>query len=292
MQRLIILVLCIGVGSLVACIGQSGKRHYSSNMIDYLYPDQQKKMSQTVPSLSLPIRVGIAFVPDASGQGHESFWSLRMKRRPYTALGEKDRMDLMNRVAEQFKQYSFIDSIELIPTAYLVPRGGFDNLGQIKTMYDVDVMALLSYDQVQHIDEDYLSLSYWTIVGAYVISGEKNSTSTMVDAAVFDIASQKLLFRAPGTSAVKGRATPVNLNEELRVDSKQGFVLATHAMIANLKIQLELFKEKVKAKPEKYKIIHKPGYTSRSYGGGSLGGAFSLLALALGGSACWLARRR
>ncbi len=47
------------------------------------------------------------------------------------------------------------------------------------------------YDQVQFTGEGLLSLTYWTIVGAYLVPGEKNETKTMLDAAVFYIASRR-----------------------------------------------------------------------------------------------------
>ena len=78
------------------------------------------------------------------------------------------------------------------------------------------------------------------------MAGEKNDTSTMLDTVVYDIASKKMLFRAPGTSVVKGRATPINLTEELRIDSNKGFHLAAKEMTSNLQTQLSIFKEKVK----------------------------------------------
>jgi rhombotail lipoprotein len=156
-------------------------------------------------------------------------------------------------------------------------------------MYGVDVIVLLSYDQVQYTDEGLLSISYWTLVGAYVIQGEKNDTSSMIDAAVYHIPSRKMLFRAPGISQVKGSATPVNLQEQLREDSKQGFTKASENMVANLKEQLELFKEKVKESPEEYKVVHKPGYQG-STGGGSFG-SFSFILLAwIGGVLLWFRR--
>ena len=116
-------------------------------------------------------------------------------------------------------------------------------------MYGIDVIALLSYDQVQHTDENFLSLSYWTIVGAYFFKGEKNDTSTMIDAMVYDIESRKMLFRAPGVSHVKHSATLVNLSEQLRADSRQGFEKAAEDLAVNLKIQLDLFQEKLKEMP-------------------------------------------
>jgi rhombotail lipoprotein len=122
-------------------------------------------------------------------------------------------------------------------------------------MYGIDVIALLSYDQAQFTDEGLMSITYWTIVGAYVIPGEKNDTHTMLDAVIYDIKSRKMLFRAPGTAHTKGVATPANLGEQLRADSNRGFSSAAKALIINLDEQLALFREKVKGRPTEYKII-------------------------------------
>ncbi|MCK5877246.1 MAG: rhombotarget lipoprotein, partial [Candidatus Marithrix sp.] len=141
------------------------------------------------------------------------------------------------------------------------------------TMYGIDVIALVSYDQAQFTDKDFLSLTYWTLIGAYIVSGEKNDTSTMLDTAVYDIASKKMLFRAPGTSKVKGRATPINLNEELRADSLKSFEEASKKMTNNLIIKLNDFKEKIKQNPKQVKIVYHDGYSG--------GGAFGLFELAI-----------
>lgn len=132
------------------------------------------------------------------------------------------------------------------------------------------VIVLLSYDQTQFTDEGLASITYWTLIGAYIVPGEKNDTHTMVDAAVYDIKSRKMLFRAPGISHIKGKATPVNLTEQLRNDSLQSFKDASGDLVTNLDQQLALFKEKVKEAHSDYKIVHQPGYT----GGGSLDASF------------------
>lgn len=280
-----ILIFLVAVLLMAGC---AGKRHYSSSLMDYLYPNTQKEVSPSTPVLELPVKVGIAFVPNQSASGNEAFSSLRGNRRQYSSISEKERMELMSMVAEEFKKHDFIDDIELIPSGYLTSRGGFDNLEQIRTMYNLDVIALLSYDQVQNTDEGFLSLSYWTIIGAYIVQGEKNSTNTLMDAAVFHIPSKSLLFRAPGTSFVKGKATPVNLDEQLRNDAAEGFQLATQNMIENLKIQLAQFQEKVKKQPEKYQVTRRAG---SSYGG-SLQPQQVLLLIAIAGLAGFLSRRK
>ena len=260
---------------LTGCYAFHGRHsRYTSSVVDYLYPYRNVAEQPSIPHLSLPLNVGIAFVP-ASGEGP-------MAGR----LSRKDKMDLMERISSEFKKLQFVKDIELIPTDYLTRGGGFTNLDQIKTMYNIDVIALLSYDQVQHTDKGMLSFSYLTIVGSYVIKGEKNDTNTMVDAVVYDITSRKMLFRSPGTSHIKGSSTPVNLSEQLRSDSLKGFNMAADNLVLNLKDELDRFKQKVKETPRSYIIAHKQGYT----GGGSIGRLYAVILLMLGGLGLWSRR--
>lgn len=260
---------------LLAGCATTQSRYYSST-VDFLYPDKKDPVEKpSVPVMTIPIKVGIAFVPDA-GQYSRSrnFWQSMAGARPDSfKLIETQKAELMQQVAKHFRKYPFIGTIEIIPSAYLKPQGSFANLDQIRTMYGVDAIALLAVDQVQFTDEGVASFLYWTIIGAYTIPGEKNTTHTMIDAVVYDIKSRKMLFRAPGLSEVKGNATPVNIGEELRNDSNQGLQIATTDMIKNLDVQLGVFKEKIKQAPEEYKVVERPGYHS--------GGGFSLWFVAL-----------
>jgi len=276
------IVLLVTITVLVGGCNTMGN-HRASNLYAYLYSDQKGHVDEpTVPVLSLPLRVGVAFVPVDNPKGRNYSYADDL------TFSEVQKMDLMKQISEQFKQYPFVKSIDLIPSAYLTPRGGFANLDQIRTMYGVDVMALLSYDQVQFTDQGMLSLTYWTIVGAYVVPGQKNDTKTMLDAAVYDIASRKLLFRAPGIGNVKGSATPVNLSEELREDSKKGFEQAATNLVASLKVQLEEFKERVTNAPAEYKVEYKPGYTGAS----AFGGLETIFIGGMGVCFLWMRRNR
>lgn len=90
----------------------------------------------------------------------------------------------------------------------------------------------------------------------------------MLDAVVYDVASRKMLFRAPGTSHIKGLATPVNLSEELRQDSQTGFQAAATNLVSALEFQLAEFKDRIKQSPEEIKVTHKPGYVGTAALGG------------------------
>jgi len=256
---LLIVIGCVLILGLSSCAslgtGSDRTNRHSTSVLNYLYPNNSEHVeTPSTPRLELPLKVGVAFVP-----GEINKYSIG-------GLSEAEKMDLLKKISQEFRQINFVKSIELIPSDYLVPQGSFTNLDQIRNMYGIDVIALISYDQVQHTDQGLLSVTYWTLVGAYVFKGEKNDTSTMMDTAVYDIPSRKMLFRAPGTSSVKGSATPVNLSEELREDSLKGFNLAAEKMVANLQLQLDQFKEKVKASPGEVVIVRKAGYS----GGGSM----------------------
>lgn len=196
---LVILLLVILLLLMPSCATRS-THHRSSSVVKYLYPDKKDYVeAPSIPKLAFPLKVGIAFVPESYAKSQ--------------ALTETAKMNLMKEVRGHFKKYNFVKSIDLIPSAYLRNKGGFANLDQIQTMYGIDVIALLSYDQAQFTDEGLASITYWTIIGAYIIPGEKNDTHTMVDATVYDIQSRKMLFRAPGTSHITSSATPINLSE-------------------------------------------------------------------------------
>lgn len=235
-------------------------RHRANNLYKFLYPNGAEHVDKpTIPTLSLPLRVGVAFVPTEDDRG---------RRSEDIDFAEAHKAELLKKVSDEFKSYPFVKNIEIIPSAYLTPGGGFENIDQLRTMYDLDVMALLSYDQAQFTDQGMLSLTYWTIVGAYVIPADKNDTRTMIDAAVYDIPSRKLLFRAPGISTVQTRSTFMNQSEALRDTSEQGFANAGTNMVAELKVQLADFQDRVKKSPTEYKVVHKPGYSA----GGSVNG--------------------
>jgi rhombotail lipoprotein len=281
---LLIIIVATATGcALWSSLTGSQRSHQASSVVEYLYPNKAEPVeTPTIPTLFLPLKVGIAFVPEGQPTGRTG----RPGRPGEPVFTEKEKIALMEEVSSHFKKYPFVKSIELIPTAYLTPRGSFANLDQLRTMFGVDVFVLLSYDQAQFTDEGFLSLSYWTLVGAYVVRGEKNDTNTMMDAAVYDIPSRKMLFRAPGISRVKGSATPINLTEQLRGDSETGFKEAAGHLVVNLEQELEKFQERVKKSPEEVKIVKKPGYV----GGGSLDGFAVVLLAAMAGYLLWSAK--
>lgn len=260
--------------ALVGCASWSsgkGPKQVGS-VVDYLYPNANEPpaLKSEITRLRPPVRVGVAFVPGSGAA---------------TSLPETEKIKLLERVRASFSKHEFIGNIEVIPTAYLQPKGGFTNLEQVARMFNVEVVALLSYDQVQFNDTNVLSVLYWTIVGAYIIHGDQYDVQTLVDASVFDVRTHKLLFRAPGTSQVKGSASMAGFSERARAARVEGYNKAVDDLVPKLQTELDSFKERIKTDGS-FKVENKPGYS----GGGSVDGLMLAL-LGLLVAFCYAKRR-
>ena len=234
MKRLAILSVAMLLAACASLSGSSGRQGVSSSLVDYLYPQGEvpPKQAGVITHLQLPLAVGLAFVPSQSSNTQ--------------VLSEAERMKLLNDVKKFFEGRDFIREIAVIPDAYLRSGRGFDTLEQTARLYGLDVMALVSYDQVAHTAETTSSFLYWTIVGAYVVKGNKNDVQTFVDTAVFDVATRKLLFRAPGVNEFKSSSTLVDVERDVRAAQQKGLELAMADMTVNLDKELSVFKERIR----------------------------------------------
>lgn len=238
-----IILLLIFTFFISGCSGldtrRSGNNSTSSSLASFLYSDKQTIVSQAkqIPQLTLPAKIGLAFLPSKHWRG--------------SALDTTTEIQLLNKVKSRFSEYRFIDDIKVIPSTYLRHRSlkngsGFDTLSQVARLHDVDLIALVSYDQLTQTKFNNASLLYWTIVGMYVIPGNENSVQTFVDTAVFDVRSRQLLMRAPGINKLKRLSTAVDVDRVITRKSVRGFNLAFDDMIKNLDNELVRFKEQVK----------------------------------------------
>jgi len=247
-----LLVLLSGCASLWKGAGYENTREgASSSLVDYLYPKGEipPAVDDNLPFLNLPARVGIAFIPSRSGED----------------ISAAEKQELMEHVAEAFRDRDYVQSIEAIPETYMKSTRGVQGMKQVASLYGADIMALVSYDQVSFSGERDSALLYWTIVGTLVVKGNTNEVQTMIDTAVFDVATTKLLFRAPGTYNEQRNATLMESGRDLRKLRSAGFVAATDDMIVNLDQELEGFREAVES-GERAQVE----WRAESGGGGSL----------------------
>lgn len=215
------------------------------------------------------VGVGLAFVPSHAVTT--------------AGLSEARKHELLGRVSAAFAGRDFIRDIASVPDTYLRSRGGFQSVDQVARLYGLDVIALVSYDQVVHTEDTRASWTYSTIVGAFLVKGSKNDVQTFVDSAIFDVKTRALLFRAPGIDRVESTSTLINSPEETRKARERSFDSAMADMTQNLGKELESFRARIKA-DKSVTVTQQPG-TARN-GGGAAGLEFLGL-LAAGLWAAW-----
>jgi rhombotail lipoprotein len=269
-----------------ACTGCVSARatHHSSSALDFLYPSRGGAATAASDvTLQLPVRAGLAFAPCSDGYGDP--------------ISEAQKQALLEKVAAAFTAHQGIGHLEVVPSVYLRPGGGFDNLDQLASSLGLDLMVLLSYDQAQFTESTRASWIYLTVVGPLVVEGEKNDTRTLMDAVVYHIKSRALLFRAAGESTVKGSSSPLNEDRKRRLFADRGFDKATVDLIAHLDTALAGFEQQAKSGTVRgpgtpaLAMLDPSGHRVSGGGAGALGWP-ELLAAALLTAGAGCARRR
>src|SRR6266545_2119293 len=275
MRQIIVALLLLT--SLSACFTQRQVQR-RSNLMSYLYPDTSAPQTPNPAGarLQLPLRIGLAFVPPDRGQSRYA----GDFRSTFPAATETR---LLTIVRKNFQGRDWVSEIVVIPSAYLVPRGGFSNLEQVARLMNVNVVALASIDQLQVSNPRRASFLYMSIIGAYVLPLDKNETRTMIDVAAFHVPTRTFLLRAPGTNVITGTSSAMDVDAKLEERSVKSFEMAMTDLSKNLSVEVDQFKAAVASGQVKnIDIVTKEGKSVR--GGGSfgwLGAAVALLALAL-----------
>ena len=253
---------CANMWCLTACEHHA---HNSTSLVDFLYPNGSAPPNDAQPELHLPLRVGLAFLP-SNGD-------------PRIGLDAAQKEALLQEIRDRFKSRKFIAEIVVIPDYYLQGKRGYEGLESVQRLYRVDLMALVSYDQVAHEDDNEWSLSYFTIVGAYMLKGTRHDVSTLVDLAVVDPSTHSLVLRAGGLHLSHGNVRLVDENRELRQAAAEGFNRATAQMIEHFDTALTGFESEVREGKANVRVVsNERGSTG---GGGSLDWLSVLLLVAL-----------
>jgi rhombotail lipoprotein len=246
--------------------GCQSQTRNSSSLVNFLYPDgAAPPAANSIPELRVPMRVGLAFLPSQASHG-------------VAALDEAEKQALLERIRQHFTSRKFVSEIVVIPDYYLTSARGFAGLDGVQRLYNVDVMALVSYDQVTHTDDNKLSLGYLTIVGAYILRGSSQDTATLVDLAVVDPVTRSLVLRAGGAHTWHGTSTLIDADRNSRAAGASGFDEATNQMIGNFDAALAAFETDVHAGKANVRIVSRGGASGMTGGGGVIGPA-ELLAL-------------
>ena len=227
----------------------------SSSLVDFLYPYGAIPPSEnSIPQLRVPLRVGLAFLPQRKGESS-----------PVTAA---EKEELLKLIRARFQDRKFVREIVVLPDYYLQSVRGFQGLEGVQRLYGIDLMALVSYDQVTHQDDNKLSLGYITIVGAYVLKGSRHDTTTLVDLAVVDPGTLSIVLRAGGTDTRHGNTALIDQERKSREAASHSFAAATGQLIENFDRALVAFEADVRAGKANVRVAQRNAPSSNVSGGG------------------------
>lgn len=225
----------------------------SSSLVSFLYPDGKMSLQDIQnPSLNLPLRVGMAFIPEKNNK---------------SIIPQTTKNQLLEDIKKEFASKDYVHEIVIIPEIYLSHQHGFNPLEQLKNLYQLDVLALVSYDQIINTKDKLLSLSYLTIVGAYVFSGTGFDVHTMIDFAVIDIPTRQILFRSAGVNSSEGNSVALAYSDEaFRKKQNNSFVQAMQQVKVNLSNELEKFEQRLRepSSNETITVNKREGYSGGS----------------------------
>lgn len=229
-------LMLLTLGACETSFKDRDQQRHGASVMEYLYPGEATTAvvaPADLTQLRVPLRIGVAFVPSGG----------------LASAGATDaqQQQLLASVVKAFERYPFVGELKVIPSQYLRAGGGFADLQRAAIVFEVDVVTLLSYDQVQFTEKTRASAWYWTLVGAYIVNGDQYDVHTMVEASVLDVKSRRLLFRAAGTSVTKGESTMANIAESTRAARTTGFRQAVDQLIPQLQGSLAVFRERARA---------------------------------------------
>lgn len=273
----LVLITLAGCASFFSDHGS--RRGVSSSVVDFLYPPGTpfEPAVEGTPRIRLPARVGLMFLPSSHAPA---------------GFTPGDREALLNEVRKAFGSHDFVERIEIVPDSYLRPRGGFENLEQVARLQGLDLVALVSYDQVGTTEETAASFLYWTIIGAYTVPATRNQVNTFVETSVFDVATRTLLLRAPGQDQRNHGSTAIGSDAVTDRLAREGFQAAMRNMIPNLESAIGQFRTRVREEGHVELVDRRTGKRWSGRDGGAGGVGAWELCLLLAGAALLSLRRR
>jgi rhombotail lipoprotein len=203
------------------------------------------------------MRIGLAFAPEAESSSD---------------LPDPTKGTVLDDVGRKLSSYPFVQSVVVIPHVYLQRGGGFKNLRQLEAAFGVDVIGLVSFDQIANTSENPASILYITLVGRYFIPGDKHEVKTLVDVLLLEPQSETLLMRAAGTSSVKGLSADAFQRSRASELSRRGYEQAVPLLFAELDERLEELKDDVRSGRRKdVRVEVKAGHSAQGLGLGLAG---------------------
>jgi len=201
-----------------------------SNLASFLFSGNQPQAPAQKAPLQLPAKVGIAFVPGDPASSN---------------LPDTTKKEVIEAVRSQLAKHTkYVAGAQSIPSIYLTPSGGVQNLEQVAQQFGVDVIVILGANQLQKHERNSLAAFLdVTIIGQYLIPGNTVDTATVLEAAVYHVPSRALIFRTDGANQKTSRSTRYGSSQTAQNDSASSILDASKKLVVSIGEALVGFEE-------------------------------------------------
>lgn len=241
-KTLALAALCL---SLTACVGMQSASIKTvtrqSSLTSYLSSGNTTLSVPQKKPLTLPITVGVAFVPSQNSTQD---------------LPETTKKKIIDAVCAQLTTHKkYVSNAFPIPTSYLRPQGGISALVPVAKEFDADVVILLATNQSQKQQRNPVAaLLDITVIGQYLIPGTSIDTNTVLEAAVLHVPSQALIFRADGADEMKSAASRYGATATAQNDGVTSIENASKKLVVSIAESLIKFEKFDTSKIEEMRL--------------------------------------
>ncbi len=192
-----------------------------SNLATFLFGGSDPQHPAPKTPLKLPAKVGVAFVPGDPASAN---------------IPEVTKKEVIESVRSQLARHTkYVAVAYNIPSTYLSPKGGVNNLEQVARQFDVDVIVILGVNQFQKHERNPLAAFMdITIIGQFLIPGNTVDTSTVLEAAVYHVPSRALIFRTDGTDEKSSRSTYFSSSQSAQNDAVSSIEDASKKLVVSI----------------------------------------------------------
>ncbi len=194
--------------------------------------------------MPVPVRIALAFAPESGaprGPTPPNLFSEGTGSWSTGPLPEAFKAQVLEQMAAAFRGQSQVGDVEIVPSFYLSGATAPELVASVRATFDVDVVALVSYDLQHSHRENGWALFYLALLPIFVVPGSEVESQLLLDTAVYWADNAALLFRAAGTSSGHETFAIIDRDENVQGVTEGCFGLAREALVPRLKAELAEF---------------------------------------------------
>ncbi|MBM3986107.1 MAG: hypothetical protein FJ296_10555 [Planctomycetes bacterium] len=156
---------------------------------------------------------------------------------------------VLEQMAGAFRGQPVVGDIEIVPSFHLSGASAPELVASVRATFDVDVVALVSYDLQHSHRENGWAFLYLALLPIVFAPGSEVDSQLLPDTAVYRADNAALLFRAAGTSTGHDSFALVYRDEHAQAVTEDCIARAREELVPRLRQELAGFATRIVGVP-------------------------------------------